>query len=150
MSSDRYFDDFTVGERFATAGATLTEGMMTSFALLYDPQPFHIDVEASRESPYGGLIGSGFQSLAIGWRLVVDTGVFRVASMGSPGVDEVRFLKPVRPGDTLRVEFEVVNKRPSASKPDRGILWMAYTCFNQQGEVVLTYTSMHMMRKRLA
>lgn len=146
--TDRYFDDFAVGERFQTRGATLTEAMIIEFALTYDPQPFHIDVEAARQSIYGGLIASGFQTLALGFRMVMETGLFRAASMGSPGFDELRWLKPVRPGDTLHTELEVVDKKPSASKPDRGILRVVYRIKNQKDEEVLTFLSMHLLKRR--
>jgi acyl dehydratase len=146
--SDRYFDDFEIGERIVTRGATLTESAIIDFAMRYDPQPFHIDVEAARQSNYGGLIASGFQTLALGFRMVLETGVFRASSMGSPGFDELRWLKPVRPGDTLHTELEVVDKTPSQSKPDRGILRIRYRIKNQKDEEVLTFLSMHLLRRR--
>jgi len=148
--ADRYFDDFKVGDRFATATKTVTEDMIVGFAKLYDPQPFHLDPVAAKRTLYGGLIASGFQTLAIGFRLIWDTGIFAAGSMGSPGFDELRWLKPVRPGDTLRVELEVVESRPSQSKPDRGIMRGAYRYLNQSGETVLTYTAMHLLRRRPA
>jgi acyl dehydratase len=146
--SDRYFDDFAIGERIVTHGVTLTESMIIDFALRYDPQPFHLDVEAARQSNYGGLIASGFHTLALGFRMVIETGVFRAASMGSPGFDELRWLKPVRPGDTLHTEIEVTEKKPSSSKPDRGILRIAYRIKNQKDEAVLTFLSMHLLKRR--
>jgi acyl dehydratase len=146
--TDRYFDDFTVGERFATRGVTLTESGIIDFALRYDPQPFHIDVEAARQSNYGGLIASGFHTLALGFRMVIETGIFRASSMGSPGFDELRWLRPVRPGDTLHTEIEVMEKTPSSSKPDRGIARIAYRIKNQKDEEVLTFLSMHLLRRR--
>jgi acyl dehydratase len=145
--TDRYFDDFAIGERIVTQGVTLTESMIIDFALRYDPQPFHLDVEAARQSNYGGLIASGFQTLALGFRMVIESGVFRAASMGSPGFDELRWLKPVRPGDTLRTEIEVMEKTPSSSKPDRGILRIAYRIKNQKDEAVLTFLSMHLLKR---
>lgn len=148
--ADRYFDDFKVGDKFATATETVTEEMIVGFAKLYDPQPFHLDPAAAKHSIYGGLIASGFQTLAIGFRLVWDTGILAAASMGSPGFDELRWLMPVRPGDTLRIEMEVVESRPSQSKPDRGIVRGAYRYLNQNGEAVLTYTAMHLLRRRPA
>jgi acyl dehydratase len=146
--TERYFDDFAVGERFATRGVTLTESGIIDFALSYDPQPFHIDVEAARQSNYGGLIASGFQTLALGFRMVLETGIFRASSMGSPGFDELRWLRPVRPGDTLRTELEVLEKKPSRSKPDRGILRIAYRVKNQKDEEVLTFFSMQLLRRK--
>ena len=148
--SDRYFDDFAVGESFETRGVTLTESGIIDFAMSYDPQPFHIDVEAARRSNYGGLIASGFQTLALGFRMVLETGIFRACSMGSPGFDELRWRRPVRPGDTLHVESEVMEKKPSSSRPDRGILRMAYRIKNQKGEEVLTFLSMHLLKRRIS
>jgi acyl dehydratase len=146
--ADRYFDDFEIGERIVSRGVTLTESAIIDFAMAYDPQPFHMDVEAARQSNYGGLIASGFQTLALGFRMVLETGVFRASSMGSPGFDELRWLKPVRPGDTLHTELEVVDKKPSQSKPDRGILRIRYRIKNQKDEEVLTFLSMHLLRRR--
>jgi acyl dehydratase len=148
--TDRYFDDFAVGESFETRGVTLTESGIIDFAMSYDPQPFHIDVEAARRSNYGGLIASGFQTLALGFRMVLETGIFRACSMGSPGFDELRWRRPVRPGDTLHVESEVMEKKPSSSRPDRGILRMAYRIKNQKGEEVLTFLSMHLLKRRVS
>jgi acyl dehydratase len=146
--ADRYFDDFQVGERFSTRGITVTESAIIDFASRYDPQPFHIDIEAATASNYGGLIASGFQTLALGFRMVLETGIFRASSMGSPGFDELRWLKPVRPGDTLHTELEVMEKKPSSSKPDRGILRIAYRIKNQKDEEVLTFLSMHLLKRR--
>jgi len=146
--ADRYFDDFEIGERMVTAGITLTESLIIDFAMRYDPQPFHIDVEAAKASNYGGLIASGFQTLALGFRMVLETGIFRACGMGSPGFDELRWLKPVRPGDTLHSELEVIDKKPSASKPDRGMLRMRYRIRNQRDEDVITFTSMQLTRRR--
>jgi acyl dehydratase len=147
--TDLYFDDFEIGQRFTTRGITLTESLIIDFAMSYDPQPFHIDVEAAKASSYGGLIASGFQTMALGFRMVLETGIFRASSMGSPGMDELRWLRPVRPGDTLHTELEVVEKRPSSSKPDRGILRVRYQIKNQGGEDVMTFTSMHLLKRKI-
>jgi acyl dehydratase len=146
--TDRYFDDFVVGERFVTRGVTLTESGIIDFAMRYDPQPFHLDVEAARQSNYGGLIASGFHTLALGFRMVLETGIFRACSMGSPGFDELRWVRPVRPGDTLHTEIEVMEKKPSSSKPDRGIARIAYRIKNQKDEEVLTFLSMHLLKRK--
>jgi acyl dehydratase len=146
--TDRYFDDFAVGERFTTRGVTLTESGIIDFAMTYDPQPFHIDVEAARQSNYGGLIASGFHTLALGFRMVLETGIFRACSMGSPGFDELRWLRPVRPGDTLHTEIEVMETKPSSSKPDRGLARIAYRIKNQKDEEVLTFLSMHLLKRK--
>src|ERR1700748_720902 len=91
----RYLDDFAVGDKFTTAEAEISEAMILAFARDYDPQPFHLDPVAAQESIYGSLIASGFQTLALGFRLVWDTGVYAGSSLGSPGFDELRWLKPV-------------------------------------------------------
>jgi len=145
---DLYFEDFKPGDKFTTGSAAITEKQIVEFGKAYDPHSFHVDPEAAKKTIYGGLIASGFQTLALGFRLVCDSGVLRAASLGSPGMDELRWLKPVRPGDTLRVEIEVKEARPSQSKPDRGVVRMAYRYVNQRGEDVLTVTSMQMLKRR--
>jgi acyl dehydratase len=148
--AERYFEDFRVGDRIETAGATLTESHMIDFALHYDPQPFHIDNVAAQRSIYGGLIGSGFLTLAISFRLFLQSGALGDANLGGPGFDEIRFTKPVRPGDTLHVVVEVEATRPSASKPDRGILTLRYRTYNQHGEEVMNLVCPHLVRRRPA
>ncbi len=148
--SGRYFDDFEIGERFTSPGVTVSEGQILDFALAYDPQPFHIDKEAAAASPYGGLIASGFQTLALAFRAFFQANVINEASMGSPGMDELRWLKPVRPGDTLHIEAVVKSKRVSESKPDRGIVHMGYEVKNQVDVVVMTFTGIHLLRRRPA
>lgn len=145
---EHYFDDFEVGERFRSRGATMTEADIISYALAYDPQPFHIDVEAASKSAYGGLIASGQHTFGVGWRMFLQEGLFKACSMGSPGVDELRWTAPVRPGDTIYTEAEVLEKRPSGSKPDRGILRMGYRMVNQRDETVLTMSIVHILAKR--
>jgi len=145
---DLYFDDFEVGQTFTTKGATLTEAQMLDFALHYDPQPFHLDKQAAEASIYGGLIASGFQTLLVSFRLWYAERIMNAASMGSPGFDELRFLKPVRPEDTIHVVAEVLETRPSQSKPDRGVVRILYTVRNQNGEDVLTYKVLHMFRRQ--
>ncbi len=148
--TDLYFEDFTVSARFASPGITVTEGEIIQFALRYDPQAFHLDVEAAKQSPYGGLIASGFQTLGLSFRLFLQTGVFAACSLGAIGVDEVRWLLPVKPGDTLRVVSEVMEAKASSSKPDRGIARIKHTTLNQRGEAVQTMVGIHILRRRPA
>jgi acyl dehydratase len=148
MSDDLYFEDFTAGREFRTDGATVTEAQILEFALAFDPQPFHLDVEAAKQSIFGGLIASGFHTMALTFRLFAQTRALAACSLGSPGVDELRWLRPVRPGDTLRAVVRVVEQRPSTSKPDRGIVRLHWTTLNQSGEPVLTMTSMQLVRRR--
>ncbi|MFZ2974380.1 MAG: MaoC family dehydratase [Ferribacterium limneticum] len=146
----RFLDDLTPGQRFTSPGLTLTEAEIIDFAWRYDPQPFHLDANAAADSPYGGLIASGFQSLAICFRLFIQSGILAESSMGSPGIDELRWLAPVRPGDTLHSEIEVLEVRPSNSKPDRGIARLKYQAVNQRGEAVLSFIVMHLLRRKPA
>lgn len=143
-----WFEDFTPGRRFGTRGATLSESQILDFAWAYDPQPFHIDKEAAKEWGFGGLIASGFQTLAMTFRLVYQERLFDACSLGSPGMDELRWVKPVRPGDTLRAEVTVLEARVSQSKPDRGIVTSQFETFNQAGEVVLRFRALQMLRRR--
>ncbi len=146
-----YFEDFTPGDRIELPGRyTFTREEMLAFARQYDPQPFHVDEEAARRSIYGGLIASGWLTVSVCFRLAVDGLIHRVASMGSPGVDEIRWLKPVREGDTLAVALEVLEGRPSQSRPDRGIIHTRYEVRNQRDELVMTMRGMGMFGRRPA
>ncbi|PWC53033.1 MaoC family dehydratase [Azospirillum sp. TSO22-1] len=133
----RWFEEFSVGDVIETRGVTVTESQIIDFALMFDPQSFHIDGVAAAEGPFGGLIASGFQTLGLTFRLLLATGVLDGTSLGSGAMDEVRWLRPVRPGDTLRVRVEVVGTRPSR-RGDRGVVRCAYATTNQHGEPVLT------------
>jgi acyl dehydratase len=150
MVEQKYFDDFSVGDHFVTGGITLTESDIINFALRYDPQPFHLDANAASESAFGGLIASGYQSLALCFRLFIQTGILTKASMGSPGIDELRWLSPVRPGDTLHTSIEVKEVIPSMSKPDRGIVRFRYAAINQHDEEALSFVLNHLLRRRPA
>ena len=148
--SDLFFDDFEIGQSFRTRGATLSEAQILDFAFQYDPQPFHLDLQAARESPYGGLIASGFQTLLVAFRVFYQEKIINACSIGSPGMESVRWLMPVRPGDTLTVRAEVLDKRPSKSKPDRGVLKMHYEVMNQVEETVMTFEITHIFLRRAA
>lgn len=148
MDTDLYFEDFTPGREFRTDGITITEAQILDFALAFDPQPFHLDVEAAKETIFGGLIASGFHTIALTFRLFVQTRALAACSLGSPGADELRWLRPVRPGDTLRATVQVLEQRPSGSKPDRGIVRLHWTTINQRGEPVLTMVSMQLVKRR--
>jgi acyl dehydratase len=137
--SGRWFDDFTIGETFTTRGVTVTESSILDFALQYDPQRFHLDVEAAAASPYGGLIASGFHTMVLAFRMFTHLGLMDRSSIGSPGMDEIRWLAPVRPNDTLHTVVEVLETRASRSKPDRGIVVLGYTVRNQRDEPVMTF-----------
>jgi acyl dehydratase len=145
---DLWFDDFKVGERFESRGCTLTESDIIDFAFRYDPQPFHIDREAAARSHFGGVIASGIHTLAVSWRLILQTGFLGEANLGGPGMDELRWVKPVHAGDTLRVAAEVVEARASRSKPDRGAVRLALTTRNQRQETVMTAALSVVVKRR--
>ncbi len=145
---DLYLDDFKLGDRYESVRHTITEADIIGFATIYDPQPFHIDPEAAKRTNHGGLIGSGFQTLALAFRLIYDTGTVKTANLGGIGIDELRWLKPVRPGDVLRSVAEVVEITPSKSKPDRGVFKRKITVLNQNDEPVLTGIVINMMKRK--
>ncbi|MEM5429134.1 MaoC family dehydratase [Cupriavidus oxalaticus] len=145
-----YFEDFEVGSRRELGSYVVTEEELLAFARQYDPQPFHIDKEAAAKSIYGGLISSGWMTCSIMMRLLVLSTTGKSASMGSPGVDEIRWIKPVFAGDTLTVVLNVLDTRPSQSKPDRGIVHTQWEATNQRGELVCTVKGMGMYGRRPA
>lgn len=145
-----YFEDFAVGSRRELGSYLVTEEEILAFARQYDPQPFHVDQEAAAKSIYGGLISSGWMTCSIMMRLLVLSNTGKSASMGSPGVDEIRWLKPVHAGDTLTVVLKVLDTRPSQSKPDRGVVHTQWEATNQRGELVCTVKGMGMYGRRPA
>jgi acyl dehydratase len=147
---DLWFEDFTVGRQFTTGGATLSEGQILDFALRWDPQPFHVDKEAAKDWGFGGIIASGFHTLVVAFRLYYAEKIINKCSLGSPGFDELRWPRPVRPGDTISVRATVKEARPSQSKPDRGIVRVHFDVRNQHGETVMDFTATQILRKRPA
>jgi acyl dehydratase len=149
-ADNRYFEDYIPGSVYEFGSMRVEEEAMIEFARLYDPQPFHVDPETARKSAFGGLIASGWFTAALAMRLLVDHYVSRVASMGSPGAGEVRWLKPVRPGDELSIRVEILEARRSKSKPDRGIVRASVEVLNQHREVVMTREAVGVTRCRSA
>jgi acyl dehydratase len=145
-----YFEDFPPGDMRESPPRTLTREEIVAFARQFDPQPFHTDDEAARHTIYGGLLASGWHTAAIVMRLLWETFLKDAASLGSPGVDEVRWLRPVRPGDTLRARFTVTEARPSSRRPDRGVVRSLSEVFNQHGELVMTMRGLGMYARRPA
>jgi acyl dehydratase len=143
-----YLEDFAPGQVRESPPRTLSKDEIIAFARDYDPQPFHTDEQAAKHTVYGGLIASGWQTTAIMMRLLWDTFLKDTSSLGSPGSDEIRWLKPVRPGDTLRARFTIVDVTPSRSKPDRGIVRTFTEMLNQHGETVMTHKGMGMFGRR--
>lgn len=143
-----YFEDFEVGKTISVGSRTVTEEEIIAFALQFDPQPFHVDPDAARQSIYGGIIASGWHTCSLMMRLIVDGFLNDAASLGSPGVDEIRWIKPVRGGDTLTVTTAATDIRPSTSKPDRGVVHTVWEARNQHGETVATVKGMGMYLRR--
>jgi acyl dehydratase len=152
-----YLEDFHPGDAEETPPRRITRDEIVAFGRQFDPQPFHLDEEAARRSIYGGLIASGWHTAAICMRMVVDhalhagrgeAGANESTSLGSPGVDELRWLRPVRPGDSLTVRIEVLEVIPSRSKPDRGLVKLRYTMRNQENQDVMTMIALGLILRR--
>ncbi|GAB4348213.1 MAG: MaoC family dehydratase [Gammaproteobacteria bacterium] len=146
--NDRYFEDYPVGGVFEFGTIEVSEEEIIEFAKRYDPQDFHVDPIAARETVFGGIIASGWHTGSLTMRLYADHYLSKVASLASPGLDELRWVKPVRPSDTLSVRVTVEEARRSRSSPDRGILRSFIETLNQKGEVVMTMRAVNFLRCR--
>ncbi len=146
--TERWFEDNVPGTVYEYGSYVMSEAEILEFATKYDPQPFHIDAEAAKHSNFGGLIASGWHTASAMMRLMADQHLSPGSSMGSPGIDEIRWPRPVRPGDTLRLRITVLEVIPSRSKPDRGIVRSHSEALNQHGEVVMSWKGMVMTRRR--
>jgi acyl dehydratase len=142
---DRYFEDYVTGAVHECGSIAVEEAEILAFGRRFDPQPFHTDPDAASESVFGGLIASGWHTAGLMMRLFVDHYLSRIASLSSPGVDELRWLKPVRPGDELSLRVTVLETSRSRSKPDRGIVRSNIEVRNQQNEVVMTMRAMNLL-----
>jgi acyl dehydratase len=147
-AEDRYFEDYVPGAVYEYGYVTVSEAEILEFARAYDPQPIHVDPEFAAQGPFGGLIASGWHTAAIGMRLIVGHYLSKVASIASPGIDELRWPAPLRPGDTVRMRITIVEARRSRSKPDRGLVRTHAEMITQNGETVLTLTAMNLLRAR--
>lgn len=145
-----HFEDFPVGRRFETESLTVSEADILDFARRFDPQYFHADPDAAKAGPFGGIIASGFHTLSASFSLFFRLHLVEHANLGSPGMEEVRWLRPLRPGDTIHMVAEVTEQRPSQSRPDRGLVWMRHDTFNQRGELIMTANCLHLLRRAQA
>ena len=136
--SERYWEDFRVGDRFRSADYTVAEAEMVDYARRYDPQPFHTDPAAAAQSFFGSLVASGWYTAAITMRLMAQSEIHVAGGLIGMGVEQLRWPRPVRPGDTLHVQVETLEVRPSRSHSDRGIVRVRNTTLNQRGEAVQT------------
>jgi len=143
----RWFDDLTLGMRFRSGTRQVTSEDIKNFASQFDPQPFHLDEAAAEQTPLKGLAASGWHTAAIAMRLILDVRPFGPNPVLGIGVDELRWLAPVRPGDTIYIEGEIIELTPSRSKP-QGVVRLKWTAFNQRGEPVYTFTPIGIVPRR--
>jgi acyl dehydratase len=143
-----HLDDLAPGQVYPLGRRTLSRDEIVAFARDWDPQPFHLDEQAAAASLYGGLIASGWHTVCVFMRLFADGLLSRAAALGSPGIDEVRWLRPVRPGDTLEARIEILEVKPSRSRPDRGSVRARCVMTNQDGDEVLTMHPVLLFRQR--
>ena len=137
MDDFRYFEDFHEGDVLPLGPRTVTREEIVAFAAEFDPQPFHMDEEAAKHTPLGGLAASGWHTAALFMRMMCDSYLLRTASMGAPGIEELRWLRPVRPGDTLAGTATVLSTRGSKNRPDMGIVHFLFELANQRREPVM-------------
>jgi acyl dehydratase len=147
-ASGWYFEDFFAGQEIPLGARTVSEEEIIAFATDFDPQPFHVDHDAAAASVFGGVIASGWHTCSMMMRMVVDGLMAKASSMGSPGVDKVRWILPVRAGDTLTVTYLTTAVKASASRPDRGVVWSTWRAVNQDGQLVCTIEGMGMFGRR--
>lgn len=147
----QYFEDIGVGQKASFGRYEVTREEVTEFARKFDPQPFHLSDEEAAKTHFGRLSASGWHTCAMAMSMVVENlKANKQAGLGSPGVDELRWLKPVYPGDTLRCETEIIEKRPSQSRPEMGSFRSKMTVINQDDVPVMTFTSIGLIRTRPA
>lgn len=142
-----YLDDYEIGRTYRLGEVTVDEEEIIEFAKKYDPQPFHTDPIAAQDTQFGGVIASGYHVMGLAMRLLVERFISPTSSIVSPGLDEVRWHLPTRPGDRLRCQTTVTEIRHSRSKPDRGMLYDVVELFNQNDELVLSYRSVGMYHR---
>jgi acyl dehydratase len=147
---DYYLDDFHPGVAHLSPPRTISQEEAIGFAQRYDPQYFHTDPVAARQSDFGGLVCGGFQTAALAWALVLESRMFDQCPIAGIGVDELRWLAPVKPGDTLRCRFTLLDSRRSDSKADRGIARFRYEVLNQDERLVMTLVMIQLLRYRPA
>jgi acyl dehydratase len=146
--AERYFEDFAVGETLELGSAQVTAAEIIAFGEQFDPQPFHVDPVRAEASAFGGLVASGWHTAGLYMRLFAEGVLNRAPSFGSPGVEQLRWLRPVRPGDTLQARFTVLEVRASRSRPDRGIVRSRGELINQDGEVALSLEATNFFGRR--
>jgi len=150
LINDRYFEDYIEGSVHDCGSIVVDADQIVAFAKQFDPQDFHANPEAAQRTPFGGLIASGWHTAGLMTRLYIENYLSHVASLASPGIDELRWLKPVRPGDRLSVRATVLKATPSKSKPDRGAVTSFVEVYNQHNETVMTLKPINIIARRPA
>ncbi|MDD9895672.1 MAG: MaoC family dehydratase [Gammaproteobacteria bacterium] len=149
MASPAYFEDFQAGMTYEFGKYHVTEEEILQFASMYDPQPFHLSDEAGKKTLFGGLCASGWHTCSMAMRMIVDNmPKGDTGTMGSPGIDELRWIKPVFPGDTLRMKTTILDKRESRSRPEMGSVFMLNEMFNQNDELIMSNKPIVLCRKK--
>ena len=146
--ADRYFEDYPLGAVVEYGPVSVTEAEIITFAWQFDPQSIHIDPEAAASGPFGGLIASGWHTAGLMMRLLATRFLSPISSIASPGIDELRWRAPVRPGDQLRIRVRITEAQLSRSKPDRGMIRSAIEIVNQHDTVAMSLSAMNLMRCR--
>ncbi len=147
-SPNLYLEDFAPGMVYETLSVEVSEADIIEFAAKFDPQYFHLDPQAARKSPFGGLIASGFHTLSLSFRQFFDLNLWPNAIIASPGMNDVKWLRPMRPGDRIISKIEVTEVRPSKSKPNRGAVVMRHTAWNQNNEEIMSVICAHILTRR--
>jgi acyl dehydratase len=145
---NRYFEDYEAGRVYEFGSVIMTEPEIIEFARRFDPQDMHVDPEKAKEGRFGGIVASGWHTIGVAMRLYVDHYLSAVASLASPGVDEVRWPNPVRPGDSIHIRVTILETVPSRSKPDRGVVRARLEAFNQNCEPVLSFIGLSIVGRR--
>jgi len=145
---ERYLEDFRVGQTFSSGTLRVDAERIKRFAAEFDPQPFHLDEHTARETMFRGLAASGWHTAALTMRLLVESGLNPAGGVIGAGVEELRWPRPVRPGDELRIESEVIEVRPSQSRPEQGWIKLRTTTLNQNGEPVQSFVANLLVPRR--
>lgn len=144
-----YFEDLSIGQKIEIGPISVTGEEIIEFAKKYDPQPFHVDVEKAKDSLFGGLCASGWHTCSLYMRMLYDGLLINLASLGSPGMNQIRWIKPLFPDETIKGELEIISKTPSRSKPNIGSMIIDSNVFNSNNELIMTLQSISIVRRRI-
>jgi acyl dehydratase len=149
MNKMIYFEDLSVGEKIKIGPISVSEEEIIEFAKKYDPQPFHIDKDKAKDSLFGGLCASGWHTCSLYMRMLYDGLLINLASLGSPGMNHIRWIKPLFPNETINGELKIISKTPSKSKPSIGSMVIDSRVFNSDNELIMTLQSISIIKKRV-